>query len=167
MRLACLMAVVIAVLGASGCSVPPRKELPVPVEISIAASESLNPTAQGRPSPVLLRVYELSGNTFFQSADFFTLLEGEGARHEEVLETHEFMLMPGEVRVLRRRTGLDTRFLGVTAGYRDVQGSVWRSVVAVSAPYLAGLLWSSQTSPQQRYRVVVGEKNIVIKEVVR
>jgi type VI secretion system protein VasD len=167
MKIAYLVAAVMAVLGACGCSVPARKELPVPVEISIAASELLNPTEQGRPSPALLRVYELSGNTFFQSADFFTLLEGDGARHEEVLDMHEFMLMPGEVRVLRRRLGLNARFLGVVAGYRDVQGSVWRSQAAVPPPHLAGLLWSDQTSPQRQYRVVVGEKNIVIKEVRR
>ncbi|WP_445954504.1 type VI secretion system lipoprotein TssJ [Thauera sp. SDU_THAU2] len=53
-----------AALSVGGCSLPARQELPVPVEISIAASESLNPTEQGRPSPVLLRIYELSGRTF-------------------------------------------------------------------------------------------------------
>jgi len=158
--------------GISACTSTPRPELPVPVEISIAAAESLNPTEQGRPSPVLLRIYELSEQAFFQSADFFTLLgEQENARNSEVIEVHEFMLMPGEVRVLRRRTGLGTRFLGVAVAYRDL-GSVWRAQTAVPAPrqagrFQAGRFWSSDTSPQQRYRVVVGANNVAISHVPR
>jgi type VI secretion system protein VasD len=158
----------VVALGAGACSMPVRQELPVPLEISIAASESLNPTAQGRPSPVLLRVYELSGSAFFQSADFFALLgEAESARHEEVLEMHEFVLMPGEVRALRRRAGLGVRFVGVAAAYRDVHGSVWRSLAAVPPPHRAGRLWSGETSPERRYRVSVGERSVAIDKVGR
>ncbi|WP_068639228.1 type VI secretion system lipoprotein TssJ [Thauera butanivorans] len=168
---ACVMAGVVglaAALSVGGCSLPARQELPVPVEISIAASESLNPTEQGRPSPVLLRIYELSGRAFFQSADFFTLLgEMESARHAEVIEIHEFVLMPGEVRVMRRRTELGTQFLGVAAAYRDLQGSSWRSLASVPPPHRAGRLWSSETSPERRYRVVVGERSVAIDEVGR
>jgi len=141
-------------------------ELPVPVEISIAAAESLNPTAQGRASPALLRIYELSGQTFFQSADFFTLLdEMEPPQHAEVVEVHEFMLMPGEIRVLRRRADLGTRFLGVAVAYRDLQGSSWRAQAAVPSPRRANRWWPAETSPQQRYRVVAGEKSVVIEKV--
>jgi len=156
------------VLAVSGCATTPQPELPVPIEISIAASESLNPTAQGRASPVLLRIYELSGQTFFQSADFFTLL-GEVAQtnHAEVLEMHEFMLMPGEIRVLRRRTKLPTRFLGVAVAYRDLQGSAWRALATVPAPRTASRWWPADTSPQQRYRVVAGENSVVIETVER
>lgn len=162
------LAGLVAAFAVGGCSLPARQELPVPVEISIAASESLNPTEQGRPSPVLLRIYELSGRTFFQSADFFTLLgEMERARHAEVSQIHEFVLMPGEVRVLRHRTELGAQFLGVAAAYRDLQGSSWRSLVSVPPPHRAGRLWSSETSPERRYRVVVGKKSVAIDEVGR
>jgi len=156
------------VLLVSGCFSSVRQELPVPVEISIAASESLNPTEQGRPSPVLLRIFELSGQTFFQSADFFTLLgEMEDAQHAEVIKVHEFMLMPGEVRLLRRRTELNTRFLAVAAAYQDLTGSLWRSLAVVPPPYRAGRLWSANVSPEQRYRVVVGKKRVAIERAGR
>jgi len=158
----------IAVWLISGCSTTQQPELPVPVEISMAASESLNPTEAGRASPVLLRIFELSASTFFQSADFFTLLGELGeAQHAEVVEVHEFTLMPGEIRVLRRRTDLATRFLGVAAAYRDLAGSSWRALAAVPPPRRASRWWSSETSPQQRYRVVAGEKSVVIEQVAR
>jgi len=140
----------------------------MPLEISIAASQSLNPNGQGRPSPVLLRIYELSEQRFFQSADYFTLLgEMKDAQHEQVIKIQEFMLMPGEVRLLRYRADLNTRFVAVAAAYQDLTGSVWRSLAAVAPPYLAGRLWSSDVSPQQRYRVVVGAKQVAIERVGR
>jgi len=153
----------------SGCALlpppSPRVELPVPVEISIAASESLNPDEQGRSSPVFLRIYELSGSAFFQSADYFSLLgESELARHAEVIEMHEFTLMPGEIRVLRRRTEMGTRFLGVAAAYRDT-GGIWRAFAAVPVPRKARRLWPSESSPQQRYRVVVDGNSVAIDNV--
>jgi len=158
----------IAVWIISGCATTPQPELPVPVEISMAASESLNPTEAGRASPVLLRIFELSASTFFQSADFFTLLGELGeAQHAEVIEIHEFTLMPGEIRVLRRLTEPNTRFLGVAAGYRDLEGSAWRALAVVPPPRRASRWWPSETSPQQRYRVVAGEKSVAIEQVGR
>jgi len=151
-----------------GCTSTPRPELPVPVEISIAASESLNPTEAGRASPVLLRIFELSAPTFFQSGDFFTLLDDMAkAQHAEVIEIHEFTLMPGEIRVLRRRTEPNTRFLGVAAAYRDLEGSSWRALAVVPPPRRASRWWPSETSPQQRYRVVAGEKSVAVEHIGR
>lgn len=165
-RRALWLSALAAVVAATGCTKAQRPELPVPVEISIAASERLNPTEQGRPSPVVLRVFELSGRNFFQTADFFTLLgERAGIKDEEVIDVHEFVMMPGEVRVLRRKTELGTRLIGVVAGYRDAQGGVWRAVATVPPPHKAGRLWSGEASPERKYRVVVGEKAVAIDDV--
>jgi len=161
------MAVLLMINGCTS-STAARQELPIPVEILIAASEVLNPTERGRPSPVLLRIYELSDQAFFQSADFFTLLElgdMEGAKHAEVIKVQEFMLMPGEIKLLRRRVELNTRFLAVVAAYQDLTDSVWRSIAEVSPPYQAGRLWSASVSPRQHYRVVVGAKQVRIERM--
>lgn len=160
------LAAALPVLMLAACATPERRELPVPVRLSIAASERLNPTEQGRASPVVVRVYEMVASSYFQGADFFTLLgDLDKAKNEEVKDVQEYVLMPGEVRVVRRKADLNTRYLGVVAGYRDLQGSAWRSLVAVSPPHRAGRLWSSDTSPEQKYRIAVGEKAIAIEEV--
>lgn len=153
------------VLAVSGCSTTARHELPVPLELSVGASERLNPTQEGRPSPVLVRIYDLNGRGFFMSADYSALL-GDGGRpdSQEVVDVQEFMLMPGEVRVIRRRAALDTRFIGVAAGYRDVGQSVWRAIAPVPAPHQAGRLWARDSSPARKYRLMVGERAVVIEE---
>lgn len=150
---------------AAGCSTISRRELPVPLELFIAASERLNPTEQGRPSPVLVRIYGLNQRGFFTSADYFALLGSGGLPgNGEVVDVEEFMLMPGEVRVIRRRAALDVRFIGVAAGYRDVGESVWRAIAAVPAPHRAGRLWARDSSPVRKYSLMIGERAVVIEE---
>ena len=72
--------------------------------------------------------------------------------------------MPGELRLIRRRAELGTRFIGVAVGYRDVEGGVWRAIAPVPPPHRAGRLWSVGDSPARKYDVVVGERAIVIEE---
>lgn len=155
-----------AALVVSGCSMPERRDLPVPLKISMASSERLNPTENGRPSPVVVRVYELSGSGRFQREDFFTLLgDLAAARNDEVVDVVEYVMMPGEVRVLRKRAGLETRFIGVVAGYRELHDRAWRALVAVPAPHRAGRLWSAEASPEREIRIMVGERAVSIADV--
>lgn len=160
--LLCLLAV------ATGCSSTARPALPVPLEIGFAASERLNPADTGRPSPVVVRIFELSEQGAFLSVDFFALFESrEALPTDSVVNVQEFVAMPGEVRVIRRKAAATTRFLGVAAGYRDVEGSAWRALVPVQAPHRAGTLWSGGVSPQQRFRIVVGARAVSIDSVPR
>jgi len=67
-------AVCLVVVFLSGCSLfkpSERKELPVPVEITLGAAEHVNPSIQGRPSPIVVRVFELSNETKFAAASYF------------------------------------------------------------------------------------------------
>lgn len=153
---------------ASACSGGVRKELPVPFELTIMASERLNPTESGRASPVVVRVFELADRGFFRSADIFTLLgEESGASNAEVIEVQGFSMMPGEIRVVRRLATLGARYVGVVAGYRDVERSVWRELAALPPPYYAGRLWSDGVSPERKYEVLVGERQVTIKDASR
>lgn len=162
--------VVLIVLSALliGCATTTRPELPVPVEIAIAASERLNPTEQGRPSPVVVRIYELSAPTWFQAADFFELIGmQEAAKNEEVLDVQEFVAIPGEVRVVRKRANLATRVIGVVAGYRDMDSGAWRASAELPSPHQAGRLWSGSLSPERRYQIIIGERSVDIREVLK
>lgn len=162
--------VVLVILGVllSGCATSVRPELPIPVEIAIAASERLNPTEEGRPSPVVVRIYELSNQTWFQAADFFELIGmREAPKNEEILDMQEFVAIPGEVRVVRKRANLATRAIGVVAGYRDMDTGAWRSLVPLPPPHQAGRLWSRNLSPERRYQIILGERSVDIREVLK
>jgi type VI secretion system protein VasD len=142
-----------------------RPELPVPLEITMGAAERVNPTAAGRPSPIVVRLFELSNDAQFLSADYFVLMgQGGVPLGEEMLTNDEYNLLPGETRMVRRRAALNSRFLGVVAGYRDLTGSTWRAVAPLPAPYLAGRVWSNSESPTKRLYVVLGERGVAIYE---
>lgn len=114
-----------------GCGTPAPK--PTRVEASIVAAGDLNPSVNDRPSPVLLRVYELRSQTAFNQADFMTLYQSDQASlAADLVAREEMMLQPGEKRSLNKQLAPDTRFIGVVAAYRDLERAIWRAVVPVT-----------------------------------
>jgi type VI secretion system protein VasD len=152
--------------GLSGAWKPgERQELPVPLEITLGAAERVNPNIEGRPSPIVVRVFELANDKRFLSADYFELMGQDGTPlGEEMLVSEEYILLPGEVRVVRKRAAANSRFLGIVAGYRDLVGSTWRAIAPLPAPYLAGRIWTHLVSPTKRLYVVLGEGGATIFE---
>jgi len=152
----------------SGCgAIRPeeRRELPVPLEITLVAEERVNLAAGGRPSPIVVRVFELSRDSRFLSADYFALMGQEGVPlDKEMLTSEEHILLPGEVKMIRKRAALETRFLGVVAGYRDLSSSVWRAVTPIPEPYLEGRVWTKTVSPTKHLFVVLDERGVTIRE---
>jgi type VI secretion system protein VasD len=142
-----------------------RESLPVPLEISLGAAESVNPNIEGRPSPIVVRLFELSNDTRFMGADYFELMGQDGAPlGDELLVSEEFILLPGEVRMVRKHAAPNSKFLGVVAGYRDLTRSVWRAITPLPEPYLAGRMWSNSVSPTKRLYVVLGGQGAAIYE---
>lgn len=114
----------------AGCASGP----PAPAQIAgtIQASSQLNPSASKRPSPLLLRVYELKSAAGFNNADFMSLYQRDQAElAADLLGKEEFVVSPGESKRFAKTLSPETRFLGVLAAYRDLEHSKWRSVVAV------------------------------------
>jgi type VI secretion system protein VasD len=118
------------------CASPPKPPPPPPptiVQASVEALANVNPDARGRPSPVVVKFYELKSLAVFDSADFFSLFERDreilGA---ELVAREEFQLVPGDRRTFERTLQPDTRYLGVVAAFRDLERSVWRAAVPVT-----------------------------------
>jgi len=104
-----------------------------PAVISMNVKDVVNPDIHGRPSPVVVRIYELKSLTAFNGADFFSLYEKEketlGA---ELLARQEYFLRPGDKLEFKRKLQDDTRYVAVVAAFRDLEHSQWRSSVAVN-----------------------------------
>lgn len=108
--------------------------LPKPAQVSgtIQASAQVNPSASKRPSPLLVRIYELKSAAAFNNADFMSLYQRDQAElSTDLLGKDEFVLAPGESKPYAKTLSPDTRFLGVMAAYRNLEHAKWRSVVAV------------------------------------
>ncbi len=117
-------------LGA-GCSSTPKV---ASLAGSIQASADLNPSVSQRPSPLLLRVYELKSAAGFNQADFMALYQSDTATlGADLVSREEFILQPGETRPYNKQLGPDTRILAVFAGFRNLEKARWRVAVPVEA----------------------------------
>jgi type VI secretion system protein VasD len=127
-RRACVS--MLATLLVAGCGTSPPK--PAKVNGTIQAATGLNPSVSDRPSPLRMRVYELKSATAFNQADFMSLYQSDqSALGADLAAREEFILQPGETRPWVKTLGADTRFIGIVALYRDLERSVWRTVVPV------------------------------------
>jgi type VI secretion system protein VasD len=101
--------------------------------MTIAASEDANPDSSGRPSPIVVRVYQLKTDAAFNAAEFFPLFDDEqkvlGA---ELISRDEFVLAPAEKRTIDVAFSGEARYVGAIAAFRDIRNAQWR--VLVPAP---------------------------------
>jgi len=117
-----------------GCASAPKPPPPVITLLngSVQAAAGVNPSVSKRPSPLLVRVYELKGATIFRNADFVALFQRDQAElGADIVSREEMMLNPGETRPLTKTLAPETRFIGVFAAYRDLERAHWRAVVAI------------------------------------
>ena len=101
---------------------------------SIKADSGANPDVRGRPSPVVVRIYELKAATAFNAADYFSLFDREQeALGAELVGREEYHVRPGETRPYQRQLQPDTKFIGVAAAFRDLENARWKQVAPVPA----------------------------------
>lgn len=120
----------IAVLILAGCStLSPYSHL-TKLNLRLTASDQLNPDLNGRPSPIVVRLYELKHAVAFENADFFSLYErAREALAPDMVATEELELRPGETLELKLSVQKGSRYVGVVAAYRDLSQASWRSTL--------------------------------------
>jgi type VI secretion system protein VasD len=109
---------------------PPPPPKPVVVHVSFIASNQLNPDGSNRPSPLVVRVFQLHTAAEFTDAEYSPLYDQE----KQVLgpgwlAREQAFLHPGETQQLDLQINPDTRFIGVLAAFRDLRQ--WHALVAV------------------------------------
>ena len=125
-----LAALGVALLLSACAAKPPPKR--ASVTGTVEASAQVNPSASKRPSPLLIRIYELKSVATFNGADFMALYQrDQAALGGDLLAKEEFVLNPGEIKTFAKTLAPDTRFIGVVAAYRDLEHAKWRTVVPV------------------------------------
>ena len=87
----------------------------------------------GRASPVVVKVFELSSRTIFDTQDFFTLYEKpEEILGPDLLKKDELELQPEQLKTHKMVLNKNTRYVGFVVAYRNIDSSRWRSVIEVS-----------------------------------
>ena len=115
-----------ALCMAACASAEPKK---TPLRFVVQADQSINPDAQGNPFPVVLRIYELKQSTAFTQLAFFELLDADASKlGPDLVAKRELELKPGDTKSFDRETPLETRYIGVIAGFRSLDNAQWRAV---------------------------------------
>lgn len=124
------------------------------LDITITADAGLNPDDKGRAAPILVRIYELKSEGTFESADYFSLnANDKSVIGSDLLVRDEFILRPGDVRTLRRKSHPDLAAIGVIAGYRELAQADWRAVQKIDpAPEVA---WYRSVMPANKVRLQI------------
>lgn len=122
-----------AVLMLQGCAVANSVADPETV-LRIHAAINTNPNDSGRPSPLVLRIYELSARNAFESSDFFNLYDSpEQTLGNDLVSVEDLVVRPGENYTHPMSLNRKTRFIGVVAAFRDIQDAQW-ALVAEADP---------------------------------
>jgi type VI secretion system protein VasD len=107
---------------------PPAPPKPSIAELSFVIDANVNPDASGRPSPVVVRIYELKSLAAFNRADFFSLYEKDREQlGPDLVNRDELPLMPGGKPQALTTLKSDTRYLGIVVAFRDIERARWRA----------------------------------------
>jgi type VI secretion system protein VasD len=137
----CWIVSVTSFLFAAGCASAPKTIAPPPsppapaiVKVSFHVEPNVNPDANSRASPVVVKFYELKSTTAFDNGDFFSIFDEEQkAMDAELLDSETLQLRPGETFEFDKTFKTATRYLGVVAAFRDIEHSQWRATLPVSS----------------------------------
>jgi type VI secretion system protein VasD len=141
-----IVLVTILVVSGIGCggkapppapaAAPPSITIAAPVEakikaaMTIVAGKDANPDGGGRPSPVVVRIYQLKTDGAFSAADFDALYDDDQKTLGiELISRDEFVLAPAERRTLDVAVASETRFVGAIAAFRDIRNAQWRALI--------------------------------------
>jgi type VI secretion system protein VasD len=118
-------------------SAPPKPQV---LKLSVAVGADANPDGQNRPSPIVIRVYQLKDDAAFKDADFFALYDKEQATlAASLISRQEFEVAPGAQKVVDYQLAPDARFIGIAAAYRNIRDAVWRAQIGSQDKGLAGI----------------------------
>lgn len=127
-----LTALAALVLMAGCSSLSPYSNI-TKLNLKLTASDQLNPDLNGRPSPIVVRLFELKHPVAFENADFFSLYErAKESLAPDMVASEELELRPGETVEFKLRVEEGSRYVGILAAYRDLSDTQWRYTLQVT-----------------------------------
>ncbi|WGS49453.1 type VI secretion system lipoprotein TssJ [Paraburkholderia sp. D15] len=147
-----------------GCATPQQTSA-APFTVSLDVSPAVNPDGHGRPAPILVGLYDLKSSAAFSASGFAPLQDrAKATLGDDLVALDQMILRPGEQRTIERLGNSQTRSLGIVAGYRELNQSVWRAVVAVPAGDDPGFFsfWPFEPQPLVVH-ATIGDSGIVVR----
>ncbi|WP_320041749.1 type VI secretion system lipoprotein TssJ [uncultured Desulfobacter sp.] len=116
-----------------GCGkTPPPPPEPTIVVVEFSADEELNPDSQGRPSPLVIGIYQLKYYEAFENADYNALYDDDaGSLGKGLIAKREIILQPGEKKTeLLREVSDQAQAIGFMGQFRN-ENAQWRTTTGI------------------------------------
>lgn len=102
------------------------------ITMEVASQPNVNPDSSGRPSPIIVKMYEMRNDMAFRQGDFQALfMEPMKVLGANLVAMDELLFVPGEARVVEYAPMPETRYAGILAGFRQMERARWRAVLPV------------------------------------
>ena len=122
-----ILLTILLIMGLAGCaSILPTHS----VNATVVAATNVNPNIHGRPSPVVVTIYQLKGIGKFNAASFNTLYQNPSqALGGDYISQKQVEVAPGETQVLTDKLDPKALYVGVVAAFSDQNNATWRQSV--------------------------------------
>lgn len=98
----------------------------------MVGAQTLNPDAEGRPSPLSVVVMELSSRTVFDSLDFDAVFgNGEAVLGDDLLSFSEHVILPGQRLEHKVELSRSAKYVAIVGAYRAIDEARWKQVYRV------------------------------------
>ncbi|MDR2386088.1 MAG: type VI secretion system lipoprotein TssJ [Deltaproteobacteria bacterium] len=113
-------------LSLSGCGGPS-------LTLVMAGLPNANPDATGRPSPVIIQMYELRSDLLFKQAEMVPLFsDPTGVLGADLVALDELTVLPATAYTIEYEPAPETKFIGVMASFRQSAGKgPWKIIVPI------------------------------------
>jgi type VI secretion system protein VasD len=128
---------VCAVMMLAACGFFKKEKPPPPLEptrvvLEFEAAGDINSNAEGRASPLVLRIYQLKSYSVFKNADFFSLYDKDDqVLGRELVSKEEILLKPNEKRTVFFEAAADTQAIGVVGFFINYERTQWKVAAGV------------------------------------
>ncbi len=100
------------------------------LDLTITMAADLNPDQNGRPSPVVVRIYSLKSPSIFENTDYVSLYYNDKqvlSADFSGMEEHDFR--PSQVFKAQLEFDEQASFVGFLVAFQDIEQSRWRMVL--------------------------------------
>ncbi len=121
----------LTVLNLSGCawfeSVPHA-------DFTFQSAHYLNPDMDGRPSPVVVTIYQLKSAYAFKQADSTSLMANSAKiLAGDLIDKNTIEIRPNSTQSITQMLDPNTQFLGIVADYRNATTESWHKAVKLDS----------------------------------
>lgn len=103
-------------------------------DITFKSANYLNPDMNGRPSPVVVTLYQLKSAYTFKQADAASLMaDSAKILGSDLIDKNTIEIRPNSTQNITQALDPDTQFLGIVADYRNATTESWHKVVKLDS----------------------------------